>query len=127
MIGIDIKEEKEYILKSDRSSENPTIFVLKPLTASEFIKINSVLLPYGDEKETQSKKIDAEQAIKTIIPTVFAGVKKIKNIFSSKENKAVDIEKPSLADIDALSFDVLSELYGEIINLNKMSETEEKN
>jgi len=126
MIGISIKEEKEYIVEKDRSSKNPTIFVLKPITASEFININSVLI--ADKVEDKTKKeIDKVQAMKTIVPTVLAGVKKIKNIYSEKEKKAVDIENPTISDIDLLPFDILTEIYNEIMNLNKVSGDEEKN
>jgi len=126
MIGISIKEEKEYIVEKDRSSKNPTIFVLKPITASEFININSVLI--ADKVEDKAKKeIDKVQAMKTIVPTVLAGVKKIKNIYSEKEKKAVDIENPTISDIDLLPFDILTEIYNEIMNLNKVSGDEEKN
>lgn len=126
MIGISIKEEKEYIVEKDRSSKNPTIFVLKPITASEFININSVLI--ADKVEDKAKKeIDKVQAMKTIVPTVLAGVKKIKNIWSEKEKKAVDIENPTISDIDLLPFDILTEIYNEIMNLNKVSGDEEKN
>lgn len=126
MIGISTKEEKEYIVEKDRSSKDPTIFVLKPITASEFININSVLIAEKAEEKTKVA-IDKVQAIKTIVPTVLAGVKKIKNIWSEKEKKAVDIETPTLSDIDSLPFDILTELYNEIMSLNKVSESEEKN
>lgn len=126
MIGISTKEEKEYIVEKDRNSKDPTIFVLKPITASEFININSVLIAEKAEEKTKAA-IDKVQAIKTIVPTVLAGVKKIKNIWSEKEKKAVDIETPTLSDIDSLPFDILTELYNEIMNLNKVSESEEKN
>jgi len=65
--------------------------------------------------------------MKTIVPTVLAGVKKIKNIYSEKEKKAVDIENPTISDIDLLPFDILTEIYNEIMNLNKVSGDEEKN
>jgi hypothetical protein len=126
MIGISTKEEKEYIVEKDRNSKDPTIFVLKPITASEFININSVLIAEKAEEKTKAA-IDKVQAIKTIVPTVLAGVKKIKNIWSEKEKKAVDIETPTLSDIDSLPFDILTELYNEIMSLNKVSESEEKN
>lgn len=130
MIGISTKEEKEYIVEKDRSSKDPTIFVLKPITASEFININSVLIAEKAEEKAEEKTkatIDKVQAIKTIVPTVLAGVKRIKNIWSEKEKKAVDIENPTISDIDSLPFDILTELYNEIMSLNKVSESEEKN
>lgn len=115
--AIDVNERKKYILKNDKNTENPTIFILKPLTVSELLSVSSPAI--------DTDGVNKQKAVTTLIPTILAGLVEIQNI--SVSGKSANITAITKDTIDMLSVDVITELYEEIMSANKISEEEEKN
>ena len=111
LIGLSNDEYIEYVSKFDKDRTNPTIFLLgniKALTNIDFSRLG--------EKVNYSVMVDV----------VKAGLKGIKNIYSKKEGKHIDIYDVDKC-INMLPPKVIMELANEIVRINFLDEEEEKN
>ncbi len=120
LIGLDKEETFEYISRFDKDKNNPTIFLLGVLSGKDKLKfIEDAFTADGnlDIKKLQSKSYD-------IVKT---GLKGIKNLYNKKTGKYEHIIEITEEILDKLPTIVVTELAGKIIEINYLTEEEEKN
>ena len=116
--GISIDEKKEFIPESERNSDNPTKFIIRGLTTYDMLAITA-----GDG----DKIIETKKTAQSFFPTVIRGTVEIKNICLKEGEAAKDITEITEDVINAIPFNIVTELFAEIMAASKISPDEEKN
>lgn len=109
---------KEYIPECEKTSDNPTKFIVRGLTHSEMLEVNSIL---EVQKESDNKNLKIKNSTQTVMPCVKKGIVEIQN-FESKNITEITDEL-----LETLPFELIMELFGVIMNETKLSGAEEKN
>lgn len=109
---------KEYIPECEKTSDNPTKFIVRGLTHSEMLEVNSIL---EVQKESDNKNLKIKNSTQTVMPVVKKGIVEIQN-FESKNITEITDDL-----LETLSFDLIMELFSVIMNETKLSGAEEKN
>lgn len=115
--GINRDERKEFIPESERNSDNPTKFIIRGLTTYDMLAIST-----GSDDKIETKK-----TAQSFFPTVIRGVVEIKNICLKEGEAPKDITEITEEVINAIPFNIVTELFEEIMAASKISPDEEKN
>jgi len=113
IIGIDKDEITEYISKYDSSKDNPTVFLIGILD-------NDIKLKFGLD---EGKKID----YKIMLEIVKSGLKGIKNLYVKKTKQYQNFDTITDEVLNLLPMKIIGELAEQIVTVNFLSATEEKN
>ena len=111
--GVDIKETVEYVSPSD-AGDNPTKFILGNIS-------NRDKLTLFADAINEKGEVDMKKVMSKAVDVVQAGLKGIKNL----GGKDYDVITEEI--VDMLSFIIMSELVGKILELNFVSEGQAKN
>ncbi|HNX82480.1 MAG TPA: hypothetical protein PKL77_10090 [Candidatus Omnitrophota bacterium] len=117
-IGIDNEEVKEFICKGD--TENPTVYIIKNLLHKDKTKL------LGDAID-KTGAIDIQKLQERAQDVVRVGLKSIKNIYSKRLGKSVDIDVVDDYAVQLIPYSALIEIMAAIVQFNFLSETEVKN
>ena len=85
-----------YVLERDRSSENPTVFHLRPLTRDELEQLD-LLSPLTPEQKRRALEITAKAMIENRPPTVEEAMLLSKEITDSEEMRRKSIKQMAYA------------------------------
>jgi len=122
---IDIHQTKEYVLKSERDKENPTIFVIGVLDGTTNARIQDCSTKYkmGLDADPGAEAEMVFNLNQARVLYAKAGIKGIKNLVDSKGH-SVEFE---ISVIEKLPSSILYEVGDEIKKFNNFSEDERKN
>lgn len=138
--GIKLSETVEYQSPNDPDKDNPTIFVLGPLSVdmeSEIEKKTTQMAVSGSDGEAEVN-VGVSQMQRDIM-TVRYGLRDLKNFIHPDTGKPVVFDTVAAATsvgsvnlvsrtiIELFSKDLINELAEKISKFNKLSEAEEKN
>ncbi len=114
----------EYVLKEDRDSKDPTIFVVRELTAGQRSELTSM---FGRLSVAQKKSPIAltEEMNKIHRDVCDIGIAEVRNVLDADGNP-MDLEPVQILDLLRDS-NPIRELSEEILRRNRISEEEEKN
>jgi len=107
--------ESDYIIESDRDSETPTIFKLKPMDGQQYMGVMAEANMDQDGMMTFS-----ERTMKNTLRYGLVGW----NNFPDEEGKEVKFSRHNFGRIPVTE---LTELFSEIIRISSISEDESKN
>jgi|GEM_PF-4973080 len=125
--GINPKETKEYILKDDRDSKDPTIFVIRPLTSLELQSISADIQRAmrtktfgrrrGVEQEMQNQ-FDPDQLHAANIKAFCMIVKEVRNygLWDEKKNDHVFRDFKTPEEVRMVAEDLPNIYLNEIID-----------
>lgn len=119
-ISLTFNQEAEFVSALDKDTKNPTVFLIKPLSVGDKIELMTGFI--GDDGKPDISKLQKQAP-----DIVKKGLKAIKNIYSKKEKKHIDIEAVDDDVLEMLPPAVISEVASKIISLNFLTEQEEKN
>jgi len=120
LIGIDKDEIFEYISNFDKNKNNPTIFELGVLDNRTKLNLLKDAVDSRGEINISALQSKSYEIVK-------AGLKKIRNLYNKKTKQYEDIKNITDEVLDKLPMVVITELAGKIIEINFLSQEEEKN
>lgn len=115
--GIDINQRVEYTFKND-TTDPKTVFVIRPLSPTEFAGFTKV------DPETKSVIVSGD----AIINLLLSAVVEVRNYaIGDEEIKTTTDNSVKKSIFRSLPASELNEIFGEVISMNKLGDTERKN
>ena len=121
LIGIDIRETKEFVSETDKT-DNPTVFLIGNLPNSFKLSVLGSIIQSDGKPDVRAVQNRAPEIVR-------AGLKGIRNFYDSEKKQPVEVKAADLTDqfMEMIPVAVLYELAGKILEFNFVSETEAKN
>jgi hypothetical protein len=112
--GVDLNERIEYISDDDKGKDNPTIFILGNITHKDKLRLFTGAID-------KAGAVDVSKLQDRCLDILKAGLKEIKNL-NGKDYPTIDD-----VVVELISFKVVMELVGRILEYNFASDAEIKN